>query len=190
MLTTANPAYDQKFRLWRQHSMSVPDTVRHNARQVIFESYPEIGFNYRMTDLQAAVGREQLKRLPDIVARRRELASQYDALLGNVPGVTVPREPPWGRSNWQSYAVRLEPGLDQTDVMQRLLNGGVAARRGVMCSHREVPYAGVPARLVRSEGAQDHSIVLPLYTQLEQDEVSFVVDALAVAIAGANALRQ
>ena len=57
MLTTANKSFDEKFRLWRQHGMSVSDTVRHGAREVIFESYPELGYNYRMTDLQAALGR-------------------------------------------------------------------------------------------------------------------------------------
>src|SRR5439155_19317114 len=71
MLTTASAELDRKFRLWRQHSMGVSDTVRHAASQVTFESYAELGFNYRMTDLQAAVGREQLKRLPAVIARRR-----------------------------------------------------------------------------------------------------------------------
>ena len=71
MITTANAEWDARFRLLRQHGMSVPDTVRHGSREVIFESYPEVGFNYRMTDIQAAVGREQLKRLPEIVDRRR-----------------------------------------------------------------------------------------------------------------------
>ena len=76
MLTTANPELDRKFRLWRQHSMSVPDTVRHGAREVIFESYPEVGFNYRMTDMQAAVGRVQLTRLAAIVDERRRIAAR------------------------------------------------------------------------------------------------------------------
>ena len=74
MITTKNKDWDAKFRLWRQHSMSVSDTVRHSANSVIFESYPEIGFNYRMTDVQAAIGREQLKRLPELVSARREKA--------------------------------------------------------------------------------------------------------------------
>ncbi|MGO4840347.1 DegT/DnrJ/EryC1/StrS family aminotransferase, partial [Rhizobiaceae sp. 2RAB30] len=78
MLTTANPDFDRKFRLWRQHGMSVSDTVRHGSQQVIYETYPELGYNYRMTDLQAAIGREQLGRLPDIVAQRRRLAAEYD----------------------------------------------------------------------------------------------------------------
>ncbi len=64
MITTRNEEWDAKFRLLRQHAMSVPDTVRHGSNTVIFESYPELGYNYRMTDIQAAVGREQVKRLP------------------------------------------------------------------------------------------------------------------------------
>jgi len=182
MLTTANPDYDKKLRLWRQHSMSVPDTVRHNARQVIFESYPEVGFNYRMTDLQAAVGREQLKRLSGIVARRRELASEYDTLLADVSCVSAPREPSWARSNWQSYAVRLADGIDQLEVMQRLLDQGISARRGVMCSHRELAYASSQTDLGRSELAQDQSIVLPLYTQLQHEDLVFIVEALTAAV--------
>ena len=76
MLTTANPAYDRQFRLWRQHGMDTSDTVRHGSAQVAFESYPVLGYNYRMTDIQAAVGREQLLRLPEIIARRRALAGE------------------------------------------------------------------------------------------------------------------
>src|SRR5690606_2541029 len=65
MLTTNDPELDRQFRLLRQHGMSVPDTQRHAARQVIFEEYPLVGFNYRMTDVQGAMGRVQLQRLPD-----------------------------------------------------------------------------------------------------------------------------
>ena len=186
MLTTANPEYDRKFRLWRQHSMSVSDTVRHGARQVIFESYPEVGFNYRMTDLQAAVGREQLKRLPDIVERRRALADRYRTLLTGVEMVSSPTEPPWARSNWQSYAITLAPDVNQLAVMQALLDLGVAARRGVMCSHREAPYPST-ATLSRSEHAQDSSVILPLFTQLTDDDLTFVVDALKRSVAAAKA---
>ncbi|WP_252725926.1 DegT/DnrJ/EryC1/StrS family aminotransferase, partial [Acinetobacter baumannii] len=84
MLTTINPDWDRKIRLWRQHGMSVPDTVRHGSQQVIFESYLFVGYNYRMTDMQAAIGRKQLQRLPQIIARRRALASHYAELLDNI----------------------------------------------------------------------------------------------------------
>src|SRR6185295_317475 len=147
--TTANPEYDRKFRLWRQHGMSVADTVRHNSREVIVEAYPEIGYNYRMTDLQAAVGREQLKRLPDFVARRRAAAARYDLLLAGVPGIRLPREPRWARSNWQSYCVGLPLDTEQRDVMQQMLDDGISTRRGVMCIHQQEAYADIAATSVR-----------------------------------------
>src|SRR5262245_29680206 len=105
MLTTTNPEWDKKFRLWRHHGMRVPDTVRHRAKEVIFESYPEVGYNYRMTDIQAAVGREQLKRLPEIVTRRRRQVERYRELLADIPGLLLPEEPEWARSNWQSFCI-------------------------------------------------------------------------------------
>lgn len=183
MVTTADGELDARCRLLRQHGMSVPDTVRHQSSEVVFEEYPVVGFNYRLTDIQAAIGREQLKRLPAIVARRRALAARYDAALRGRPGIAVPVEPPWARSNWQSYAIRVDRGR-QRAIMQRLLDEGISTRRGVMNAHREAAYppqtwragngssAGPP--LPRSEEAQDTAIVLPLFhdlTEVDQDRV-------------------
>lgn len=103
MLTTANPEYDRKFRLWRQHGMSVTDAVRHGSKQVIFEDYDELGYNYRMTDLQAAVGREQLRRLPGLIAQRRRLAEQYCERLSTIPGIS-PVEPHWLAATGRAFA--------------------------------------------------------------------------------------
>jgi len=195
MITTNNAAYDEKFKLWRQHSMSVRDTVRHNAKQIIFEEYTEVGYNYRMTDIQAAVGREQLKRLPEIIERRRELADRYHELLANIPGLTVPHEPDYARSNWQTYLVRLDDALDQREVMQALLDSGISTRRGIMNAHREPAYANEPwrcagnypqcecaagtcAALSESEAAQEHAIAIPLYAQMTQEEQDRVIVAL------------
>jgi dTDP-4-amino-4,6-dideoxygalactose transaminase len=180
MLTTSNPEFDHKFKLLRQHGMSVPDTVRHGSPQVIFEDYLVVGYNYRMTDMQAAVGRKQLMKLPDIVARRRTLASRYAELLGNIEGLRLPFEPDWARSNWQSYCVRLPDRVDQRVVMQSLLNRGIATRRGIMCSHREKPYAGEKPLhdLRQSELAQDHAILLPIYAQMNEEDQIRVADEL------------
>jgi dTDP-4-amino-4,6-dideoxygalactose transaminase len=188
MLTTANPEYDRKFRLWRQHGMNVPDTVRHGSRQVIFESYDEIGYNYRMTDLQAAIGREQLKRLPEIVATRRHLAQLYASGLADIDGLVPPLEPGWARSNWQSYCVALPAGANQRAVMQALLDRGISTRRGVMNSHLEKAYAAagshrVRGKLTRSEAAQSNTIMLPLFAQMTDDEVRTVTGALMDALA-------
>jgi perosamine synthetase len=183
MITTNKADWDAKFRLLRQHAMSVPDTVRHGAKKVIFESYPTIGYNYRMTDIQAAVGREQLKRLPDIVARRRALADRYRELLAHIPGLGLPVEPEWARSNWQSFGVRLPAGVDQVAAMQAMLEAGVSTRRGIMCSHREEAYRAFPLRqpLPESERAQDQCILIPLYPQMTEEDQTRVAEALGSA---------
>lgn len=185
MITTANPDWDSRFRLLRQHGMSVPDTVRHGSRQVIFESYVDLGHNYRMTDIQAAIGRVQLNRLEQIVQGRRALAARYLELLTGIPGLGLPHEAKWARSNWQSFCVRLPDGCDQRQVMQALLDEGIATRRGVMCAHREPAYEGHGAdcRLPESERAQDSCLILPLFHDMPNDDVITVCDRLAQAMA-------
>ena len=199
MITTANPGWDNNFRLLRQHGMNVPDTVRHGASQVIFESYPIVGYNFRMTDIQAAVGREQFKRLPGIVEKRRQLAARYKALLAGISGLGLPEEPEWARSTWQSFCVRLPNGVDQKKVMQSMLDAGVSTRRGVMCTHREAAYPpgtwtcaardegcnhadGSCQKLRYSQEAQDQTIILPLYPQMSVEEQDGVVNALRDAL--------
>lgn len=186
MLTTANADLDRQARQWRQHAMSVPDSVRHAAPTVIFESYPVLGYNYRMTDIQAAVGREQLKRLPAILDQRRALANRYREALGSIDGLDPPCEPDWARSNWQSYCVRLAPERDQRAFMQGMLDRGIATRRGIMCAHLEPAYRSEPwlpgpeacakGLLVESERAQAHGVLLPLFAQMTMDEQDQVVD--------------
>jgi dTDP-4-amino-4,6-dideoxygalactose transaminase len=186
MLTTRSADLDRVFRLLRQQGMSVPDAVRHSSNEVIFEEYPVAGFNYRMTDIQAAIGREQLKRLPAIVARRRELAARYQARLRSIDGLIVPHEPQWARSNWQSYAVRIRAWIDQRAFMQRMLDAGIATRRGVMNAHRERAYPAGTWRavggLTQSEEAQDTTVILPLFHQLTEDDQDRVVDTIARTI--------
>ncbi len=180
MITTSNPDWDQKFRLWRQHGMSVSDTKRHYSDKVVFEAYTELGYNYRLTDIQAAVGREQLKRLPEIIRRRRFLAGRYLKLLETSVESGLPMEPSWARSNWQSFCVRLPSGVDQQTVMQSMLDEGVATRRGIMCIHREAAYSSFikEQKLGESEGAQDRTIVLPLYPQMTGSDQDRVVESL------------
>jgi dTDP-4-amino-4,6-dideoxygalactose transaminase len=187
MLTTANPEYDRKFRLWRQHGMSVTDAVRHGSKQVIYESYPEIGFNYRMTDMQAAVGREQLKRLSEIVADRRELAELYRKELTAICGMRLPDEPHWARSNWQSFCVGLPADCDQRACMQSLLDSGISTRRGVMNCHLEAAYSNVASHRIagvldNSVAAQHNTIILPLFAQMTMAEISRVASVLQTSI--------
>jgi perosamine synthetase len=188
MLTTSHPEWDRQFRMWRQHSMSVPDTTRHASQRVVFEEYSEIGFNYRLTDLQAAIGRVQLQRLPGMVARRRDLASRYHELLADIPDLQLPVEPSWARSNWQSYCVRLPAGCDQARVMQSMLDEGISTRRGVMSAHREPAYQREPWRsehrnaLATSEEISDDGLMLPPFGDMTDDDQLRVASVLGRAI--------
>ena len=150
-----------------------------------------------MTDIQAAIGREQLKRLPVIVEKRRLLADRYRELLTDMPELMLPLEPPWARSNWQSFCISLSEGRDQRQVMQSMLDAGVATRRGIMCSHREAAYprgtwscgvegcecaAGCCQRLRHSEEAQDRAVILPLFPQMSFEQQDQVIAALRGAV--------
>ena len=187
MLTTADSELDRKLRLLRQHAMNISDRVRHQSSRVTFEEYNEVGFNYRMTDIQAAVGRVQLTRLPELLERRQELATGYDAALAGIPGLVPPCIPEYARANYQSYAVRVTPryGLSRDELMQALLDEGIATRRGIMNSHQEVAYAGSgTGHLPQSEAARDHAILLPLYPSMTAAELHRVVNHLAASQAG------
>jgi perosamine synthetase len=200
MITTADPAFDAQMRRWRQHCMSVPDTVRHGSSQVVFEEYSALGYNFRMTDVQAAMGRIQLQRMPELLAERRALAARYERLLAAVPHVRVVSDPRWARSNWQSYAVVLPEAFRQRRVMQHLLDAGIACRRGVMSAHLEPAYQREPwqcgpapgvcdaahgrcTHLAESERITNSAIILPLYPGFSESDQDFVVQELAAACA-------
>ncbi|MBH0112981.1 DegT/DnrJ/EryC1/StrS family aminotransferase [Novosphingobium sp. YJ-S2-02] len=184
MITSRDPQLDARCRSLRQHGMSLSDLARHRADKVLVETYLETGFNYRMSDLQAAVGRVQLTRLEGIVAERRELAARYLNLLAQVPGLELPQEPDWARSNWQSFTIGLPEGGARDQVMQAMLEHGVATRPAVMACHREPPWRDARrGNLARTEHVGDTHLIVPLFcgmTRAEQDTVVAVLgDTLA-----------
>ena len=192
MVTTANAAWAARMGRLRSHGMNLSAHARHTSAAVLVEGYDELGYNYRMTDIQAAIGREQLRRLTGIVAARRALAARYHAALAGHPRLRLPAEPAWARSNWQSYVLRLDPSLERRAVMQRLLDRGIATRPGVMCAHREAAYppatwgcacAGTGCGcqgecLAHSVAAQDHGLVIPLSPQMNAADQTRVIDEL------------
>ncbi len=187
MVTTNRPEIDARCRLLRQHGMTVPDTVRHASSRVMTESYGEPGYNYRMTDVQAAIGREQLKRLPDIVRERRALAATYETLLQRLPDLKAPSEPRWGRSNWQSYCIGLPSDIERGRVMQEMLDRGVATRRAIMSSHVEAPWTKARRdALLQSEFRSRTDLILPLFNGMTDTEQVAVVDALEASLAAAS----
>jgi dTDP-4-amino-4,6-dideoxygalactose transaminase len=187
VITTNDAGYAELLRSLRQHGMSVSDVGHSGASTVSAEQYLCVGYNCRMTDLQAAIGIEQLKKLDWIVARRCELARRYTDALAGHPWLTPPQIPEYAQLNFQSYAVRLRSNAPfaRNDIMQRLMDQGIATGRGIMLAHREPPYVGRAdvAVLRRSERASDNSMLLPIYPTLEtsaQDHVIRTLNSLAL----------
>lgn len=184
MLTTRNPDYDRTFRLLRQHGMSIPDTVRHSAGKVLFEDYVTTGFNYRMTDLQAAIGIEQLKKLPLFLVERRQIAASYHKQLKGICWLELPCEPSCSKTNWQSYPVKVrdDAPVSRDELMQSLLDQGISTRRGIMNAHQEPPYVfNAPRR--HSEKARDTVILLPVFNGMKESEVEEVVKGVMSHVA-------
>jgi perosamine synthetase len=182
MITTADPAVAQRLRLLRQHGMSASDLQRHQSKTIVAESYPVLGFNYRLTDLQASIGLAQLRRLDGIIARRREIAARYDAAFAGVPGIGLFAEPSDRQWNHQTYLIRLTGSTAETRdaFMQRLLSDGIATRRGIMSIHREAHYIERFGRqsFPESERASDQCVCLPLYTQMSDADIGQVTTAV------------
>ncbi|MBC7947916.1 MAG: DegT/DnrJ/EryC1/StrS family aminotransferase [Chitinophagaceae bacterium] len=179
-ITTNNEEYYKRMKLLRQHGMSVNDRVRHESAKVIFEDHIEVGYNYRMTDIQAAVGIKQLEKLDWIVEERRKIAMQYHEAFRDIEFIRLPIEEPGYFSNYQSYSIYLKDTcpISRNELMQKMLDAGIATRRGIMTSHRETAYkieaAGVS--LPVSENACDNSIILPLYIPMNSEDVKKVIE--------------
>ena len=182
MVTTNNEAFAERMKLLRQHGMSVNAGARHGATKIIFEDHLEVAYNYRMTDIQAAVGIQQLAKLDWIVEERRKIAARYLSELADIDCIRLPREEEGYFTNWQSFSIYLKENapLSRNDMMQQLLDKGVASRRGVMTSHRETAYKEMckGLSLPVTEDACDRSIIIPLFVPMSDSDVSSVILAL------------
>jgi len=147
------------------------------------ETYDEVGFNYRMTDLQAAVGLVQLGKLDAIIARRRLLAGRYQEAIAGIAGLRAVADPAYGTGNYQSFWVEVGPDhpLDREGLLAALAGAGVSARRGIMVAHRQPPYRHLPADLPVTERLTDRTVILPLYHQLDESDQDRVIDVLLSA---------
>lgn len=183
MLTSSRPDWAARAAKLREHAMSASAASRHSAVLAPPEEYTEIGYNFRMTDMQAAVGLVQLGRLAEAVKQRRHIAAHYGAALGEVPGLRLAHDPGHGTSNFQSFWLEVLPefGLTREGLLEHLAHCGISARRGIMAAHRQPAYAGRDtgtAELGVTERLTDNTLILPVYHQLTEAEQDRVIEAV------------
>jgi dTDP-4-amino-4,6-dideoxygalactose transaminase len=185
MITTPDESMAARVRRLRDHGMDVSAADRHGSRQPVIEHYTEVGFNYRMTDVQAAIGLVQLGKLAKLVAHRREQARRYQQLLSGLPGLRMIEDPAYGTTNYQSFWILLpdDSPVARDDLLRVLADAGVSARRGIMAAHLEPAYAGHPhGFLPVTETLTTRSLVLPLFHDMTEAEQDVVVSAVLGAL--------
>jgi dTDP-4-amino-4,6-dideoxygalactose transaminase len=180
MITTDDDALADRARKLRAHAMSVSDLDRHKSERPIIEEYPELGFNYRMTDIQASIGLVQIRRLDELLRIRVAKAERYNRELADIEKLRTPYTPSYATHTYQSYCLDLDPSIDRDDLMARLLRRGVATRRGVMASHLEKVYRDRlgTVSLPITEAKARTTMLIPLFATMTDDEQTYVIEAL------------
>jgi dTDP-4-amino-4,6-dideoxygalactose transaminase len=183
MITTSRADWADRARRLREHAMSVSAADRHASVISPPEEYTEVGFNFRMTDLQAAVGIVQLGRLPEVVDRRRALAASYTKTIEEIDGLRAVTDPAHGTCNFQSFWVEVLPDypLHREGLLLALAEADISARRGIMASHRQPAYSHVQADLPVTEHLTDNTLILPLFHQMSDSDQARVIETLRKA---------
>ena len=165
--------------------MSISAAERHSSGGLVFEEYLETGFNYRMTDIQAAVTSVQLGKLASIVERRRRLAAHYHDAFAEVPGVHPVVDPSYGETNFQSFWMLLDASFPvrRNQLMESFAEAGISTRRGIMAAHLEPACARFATHpLPNTERLTRDSVILPLYHDLDESDQARVVEVVLDAV--------
>ncbi len=183
MITTDDSVAAERLSSLRAHSASVSAIARHTTSNVVLETYPEVGYNYKMTDMQGAIGIVQMKRLEEILDARRRLADRYRSLLSDEDRVALPHEPEGYRHVYQSYCVRLRTKKTQAEVMSAVAAKNIATRR-IIAIHREPAYRASceGLSLPETERATSETLLLPMFAGMTEGEQDQVAAALRTAL--------
>lgn len=187
VITTNDGAAAERMRMLRANAASVSAMARHTSSNVVLEGYPEVGYNYRLTDIQAAIGIVQMGRLAEMIAERRRLAERYGKMLSGDDRIVLPHEPEGYQHVYQSYTVRLRTQRTQPEVMAEMAKRDIATRRVIAC-HLEKPYREMYPELSLPESAAacHRTLLLPMFVGLSDDEQDQVVEALLASLGEAG----
>ncbi len=187
MITTNDEDVAVRLKQLRHHGMSVSDLARHQSKTVVSEEYRELGYNYRMSDLHAALGLSQLQRLDEIIKKRRVLAETYRKAFSEISYLRPPIVPEYAAHTFQSYILRLLPEapISRDELMTQLLKRGIASRRGIMAIHKEPFYAKeyTDLSLSATESAIRDTLIIPLYSEMKPEEQNYVISNILELVA-------
>ncbi len=182
MITGRTSESERFLKQVRQHGMSRSAYDRSNATQRYErETYQEFGLNHRMSDLNAALAREQLKKIPAFVAERRRRVAIYQEELKNYHALWVDHEPKGVKTNWQSFSIQLETQAKAESLQTELLEKRIATRPGVMCAHLEPVMKGRFEQigdLNHSVHRSQTSLILPLFHSMTDQQQGRVIEVI------------
>jgi dTDP-4-amino-4,6-dideoxygalactose transaminase len=185
MVTTREASLAARVESLRNHGATLSAASGPPLAPYVMADFNEPGFNYRMTELQAALGAVQLGKLDRILIDREAGAAKYDAGLTGIPWLRLPYRPNYARHTWQSYVISINQAsapLSRNDLMSALDAKGIETRPGTHAVHTLGYYrdkTGLsPRDLPRAHDAAESSIAIPLHSKMHDDDYAFVVDAI------------
>ncbi len=177
MITTNNGELAERIRLLRSHG---------GVRTGNWYRYEAAGFNYRLSDVQGAIGVAQMEKLPMLVEKKRRMAVSLSERISEIPGVRLPTEPKWGGHIFQSYVIMLDQHLDRDRIVDQMKSGGVETTLGTYALHDQPFFQRAfgyrAGQLVNSHAAFTRTITLPLYPQLTEEDLDVIQARLQDAI--------
>ncbi len=186
MITTDDEQLAERARILRSTGASISDLERHKAKGVLVQKYSEVGYNYRMTDIQAAIGLVQLKKIGAMLDQRAAQACFYDEALSRFKELDRPYVPEYATHAYSSYLVRLrsDASVSRDELLRRMADCGVSCRVGIQPLHHEPFYAERHSHipLPATEDAARSTIFLPIFPGMTHAEQQQVIDALTVSL--------
>jgi len=186
MITTNDDRIADILGMLRNHGASISEEQRHHGpRPYILPDFNLLGYNYRMTDLQAAVGVVQLKKLDQFIDERAKWAAWYSEQLKDIPWLTTPRFGSEFKHGWQSYVTLVDETkapMPRNEIMEKLQENGISTRPGThavhMLNYYSQKYRLKPVDFPGARVANDHSMAIPLHNRMDADDYQYIVDVL------------
>jgi len=186
MITTNDDELAHKIDVMRNHGASVSEEQRHKGpKPYVLPAFEVLGFNYRMTDLQGAIGAVQIRKLDSYIDTRQKWAEYYNAAFSGIPWIRTPRVGKDYRHGWQSYVVHIDESrspLKRNDIMEFLQSRGISTRPGTHAVHMldfyKDKYGIRSADFPEAETANNASMAIPLHNKMTREDFDYVIDSI------------